>query len=1095
MNKIAVGLATFLLVGIVAVIAFPLLIDWQKHEPTLSRLIGEGLGLDADIAGDIKLALLPRPVFVLDNVSLRSPVTGKTIVTAKRIKGEPQFWGLVTGELKLDEIKLSGAKIDLRGEELPFDYPLLNWIQGGEAQLGTLSFSVQNVGLENSTLLWASTNQILHRLDNITLSLTAGQATSQSILSAEFTASKIAHRLELNVGPLVKSDSQRSVVSRHIEFELVDETKQQAMELSGALLLDRLDRSGLGSLSFEGAVNGNGVPSAFGLTEIDPELRFPASDIEYQSDVKIDHSGASFSGGKVGLKGAIFNTEAYLSYTGRPVVEASLKADRLGLEGLESEYKWHQIERWLDDLRYLFASNDWIDLRFTLAIEKMWLGDAPLGRVNAAINYLDGVVLDSELTINQSGRHDLRIDNLTFEPASRYWAAEWSLGSLNLAKALRPFWPVLSAAVPLGQMTDFHSEGRFRISNHDLLLEVTQGKFDSSELSGHLKKNLSTVGDIAAFVQIDRLDLDSFLPSDQDVAAMSPSYLSPLVSTVLKRMSQVPSSQLDFSVSEAVWLGQRLKSPRLLLAADSEGSAELSFISEDISGVEASVSVSSQNDSEGTHGLSGIAVSLRENSDSANLRPFVTSWMPSLGIAGSALWNLPISLGVSINRDAKGWRLDAESQGDKGNWSLTSRVDELMPIAGLDGDWRLENMKLSNFVDLETAGLDDKFSGKGSLVGAKLGDITVDGKLGFSDSDLKLNGAISVNEGEVQTLDLAYDLTSDQSQAASSLSSFLGGKQQLEISIAGQIKLTEDLKELTVEKNSRIGATDLEGAFSYRTAREENLSPAASIEFLADELNVSDLPALQERLARGTAWLELPDATFNLSVERFSIMNETIQDLKVEGTLSQSKVSGSSFVGEWLGGALQGRFLSDLSSSPHWNLSVSGVDQAFNNKLGPIELIGQGSFQAEFGGRGLTKTQVLSSLSGKFAFDAVPALFVESPEAVVSWLEDESELTLSDREAEIIADLMAESFANAVADVDGKISLSGTKARLTSFNLNQAGFSLKANGAHDFENRETEFSANVVTTKDKQIPEFSLQGAGKWPTPTLKFFGKRFLED
>ncbi len=1099
MNKLAVGFATFLLVGVITLFAVPLLVDWQRYETSISHFVSQRIGLKTEIAGEIGLKFLPHPTFVFKKVVFKDPASGRVISDTSKIEGRPQLWNLLKGELSLEHVKLTGSSIDLTGQNTSVEQLLLNWIQDSEARSDESSIIWNRLELEDSKLVWAPFNQASRRVEEIQLVWNEGEASSQHEVSADFSINGVEHNFDLTVGAAKTSGSKRSLVSRQLDLELVDKLNDQGIDFSGAVLLDRLNSVVLNSLVFEGTASGKGALELLGLSDLYPELTSLSNSITYSTDLKVDRTGASFRNIKLKLENADFNGEAYLSYGGRSVIEASFQSDRFELGKGENTENVGLLRGWLVDVKALLARNYWTDVRLNLAVEKMFLGGPQLGRVNASLNYLDGLVLDSELTVDLIGRHELHIGNLTYEPGSNYLAATWTAASLNLAKAIRPFSKLLSELLPVGQIADLKADGKLQLKNDDLLIEVAQGNFDSSQFSGFFRKDLSKDGGLSTFLEFDRLDLDNYLSSNLGAEETSTEGVSVRLIGLLTGLTKIPESQLDFSILDAVWLGKRMKAPRFLLSSPLKGIADASFISDNVSGVEISASVSSTASKSGAIELSKIALSLREKTTSGELVSLVEPLLTSLALPTTVFRNRPTTFGLNANKNAQAWRFDAESLGEVGNWSLTSTVDGLFPLIGIDGEWRLEKMIMSHFLpqlDLEDEGLKDSFQGSGKIVSNEENNLLIAGDIQFSDGVLAFDGQLRLDEQSLDRFGFDYGLHSGEKSPQSRLMKLLKSEQSSEVFIVGSTEgRWNDNWELTFDSGSHIGESDFSGELKLGHRSDEQLYPIYAVKLDVSQFETNDLPTLQSALRQGVKGVGKPKIDYALSVGRLTSENSTIHNLEVFGTVENSKVTGDLTKGEWLGGKLDGDFSFDLSQSPHWDVTLRSEQVSFNNELGPLELLGQGEFHLELGGRGLLPEEFLSTLSGRLSFKAVPALFVESPETVVSWLDKEAQVSMSESEAALISELMAESFANAVADVEGKLTVSGSKVRLRDFSLQQAGFSLQASGSHDLLTKDVDFSASVLTLKDEQIPEFSLQGSGVWPKLKFNFFGKRLLED
>ena len=111
MTRRALVASILIVLGIGALLA-PWTIAFESLKDHVTRQIKEGYGLDAAIHGKAVISLLPIPRVKLQSVTL-SDRTGAFRVEAAQIKGELQLLALLSGRIRLADLRIASARINV----------------------------------------------------------------------------------------------------------------------------------------------------------------------------------------------------------------------------------------------------------------------------------------------------------------------------------------------------------------------------------------------------------------------------------------------------------------------------------------------------------------------------------------------------------------------------------------------------------------------------------------------------------------------------------------------------------------------------------------------------------------------------------------------------------------------------------------------------------------------------------------------------------------------------------------------------------------------------------------------------------------------
>ncbi|RKQ68129.1 AsmA family protein [Oceanibaculum indicum] len=187
MRRVLIGLGVVAVVLLAAVFLVPSLVDWNGYKPRIAEAVREATGRDLVIDGNIGLSILPTPTLSVGGVRLRNleGASSPDLVRVKALDVEVALRPLLTGDIEVKRLVLVEPFIAL--EELPdgrrswdFTVPqqasdIPDETAGDSAFTGDggTSVTLDDVRIENGTLLYRSADGAEQRFDKLSLSLNA----------------------------------------------------------------------------------------------------------------------------------------------------------------------------------------------------------------------------------------------------------------------------------------------------------------------------------------------------------------------------------------------------------------------------------------------------------------------------------------------------------------------------------------------------------------------------------------------------------------------------------------------------------------------------------------------------------------------------------------------------------------------------------------------------------------------------------------------------------------------------------------------------------------------------------------------------------
>ncbi|MGE0844881.1 MAG: AsmA family protein [Flavobacteriaceae bacterium] len=169
MNSTLLGLAIVLVVALFTALIAPFLIDWSSYRGYVEQRVGEVLGRQVRIEGDLEVRLLPQPVIRASDLRAGDGETAD--VTVERIDLNLSLAPLLRGSIEIRDARITRPVVNLSVD----DSGRLTLGMGGAFPMDPESVSLETVAVEGGTVLFDSGRSGRRvRFDNLTFTGSAG---------------------------------------------------------------------------------------------------------------------------------------------------------------------------------------------------------------------------------------------------------------------------------------------------------------------------------------------------------------------------------------------------------------------------------------------------------------------------------------------------------------------------------------------------------------------------------------------------------------------------------------------------------------------------------------------------------------------------------------------------------------------------------------------------------------------------------------------------------------------------------------------------------------------------------------------------------
>jgi len=154
------GVLAFSVAGLSVALSF---LDWNSYRDTLSELASDQMGMKVELAGNVSVALFPRPNVSAETVRI-SPLSegfSEPVATAEKISLRLGFSGILEGRVAIQGLALEGMTVALEEDSLG-NWRLRGWPAGDEGSDSAVDIARLDIvnGAVSLTPFGAETRQI-----------------------------------------------------------------------------------------------------------------------------------------------------------------------------------------------------------------------------------------------------------------------------------------------------------------------------------------------------------------------------------------------------------------------------------------------------------------------------------------------------------------------------------------------------------------------------------------------------------------------------------------------------------------------------------------------------------------------------------------------------------------------------------------------------------------------------------------------------------------------------------------------------------------------------------------------------------------------
>lgn len=494
MKKVLIGGGAVILLGAGALLAAPNFIDWNQYRDEVATALELATGRSVAIAGDLDLALLPKPVLSASGVSLRPDGAqdgdAAPLAEIRAVDLSVRPWALLRGEVQVE--KLSLVEPRMRVELLPGGDMLMPIDPGA---LGG-NLRIDRLDVRKGTLTLVDRRGVSPRqftADEVTGTADAGGADGPYHFNGSFALRGQPLSLDVTSG--------RMAAGQALPLRLVLGLPDGA----AARFSGMLDHDGQPGLEGEIQAQGNRLSPMIAAVrtvagQADPDAAIPAGDQPFTLRARLDWQPALLA--LDGIEASVGDSRAVGS------AEIPLQAaDRPG--SLVLSFTQLDLDAWTGgELPALPTA-----ARFDLDL----LADAVILRGGALRDAsLVGRLEEGTLTLERAaatlpGGTAVSLDGAIAGSAGR---PDFDLALSAETETLRDTlaWAGLDVAnVPLEWLR--HARLKARVQGHplDLRLSDVEAELDTTKLTGALSYNGMGRPGIGLRLDADRLDLDAYL--------------------------------------------------------------------------------------------------------------------------------------------------------------------------------------------------------------------------------------------------------------------------------------------------------------------------------------------------------------------------------------------------------------------------------------------------------------------------------------------------------------------------------------------------------------------------------------------------------
>jgi uncharacterized protein involved in outer membrane biogenesis len=322
LNTVLSYLAGLIALLLVAALAGPTFVDWNRFRGEFETQAQKITGREVKIGGDISFVVLPAPHLTLNNVSIANVPGGDNpdFMRIGRIDVEVALTPLLSGDISATSIKIARPQVHL---EVARD-GANNWrdlvsssLLGEDSFFAPSSVSLEKVSFEEGTISFSDRHNARHwRVEHLNGNVTATSLVGPMRADLTLDVNDIPIALRLGIGKFASKKA----------FKI--STEIQTLNAPAKLLF-----SGI-STSFTSDARVDGTASfEYGTTKV-AEGEAAHAPLRIEAGIVSNGDSATFRNLIVGMAGTTLKGDAQASWRGRPNAKIQLSGEALTLDPL-----------------------------------------------------------------------------------------------------------------------------------------------------------------------------------------------------------------------------------------------------------------------------------------------------------------------------------------------------------------------------------------------------------------------------------------------------------------------------------------------------------------------------------------------------------------------------------------------------------------------------------------------------------------------------------------------------------------------------------------------------------------------------------------
>ncbi len=525
-KKVLIGAGGVLGVLIVALLLLPLLLDLNGYKPRIAAEVKKATGRDLAIEGPVTLSLLPVPRLTVGDIRFSNVPGSKNaaMVAVKSVTVRPSVLALLRGALELSELTLVEPRIALEIDAAGKP----NWeFPSTVAQAGTaasnpgapMPLSLGRLTVENGTVLFndARAGGLSVSAENVAVTASVGSMDGPYVLVGGATVNGTPLRIDLGVGARAREGLPTKL----------------ALEAGGGKLTFDGTISELGP---DAKVSGVASASAESLSAFvatlaslagQPAPAMPpllASKFSFDGGIEASQTRFAARDFKIALAGDGGSGSVAVTLKPTLAVEARLVVPRIDLDRTLAELAAPSVPPAAGKPAAPAAPTstggasllDVLTAKLSLEAAEVVYHKKPVRNVAIELDARGGTIAVPRLAATLPGDMVLQArSTLSGDVARPTVAGEFNLVGPKLRETL-DWLAVDVSSVPAGKLSRFSLKGRLGSNGGSVQVNDAVFELDDVRGTGGLVVTFSVPLSIVTRLDIDTIDLDSYLPASAD---------------------------------------------------------------------------------------------------------------------------------------------------------------------------------------------------------------------------------------------------------------------------------------------------------------------------------------------------------------------------------------------------------------------------------------------------------------------------------------------------------------------------------------------------------------------------------------------------